>query len=143
MPQPAACTLTPRQNHVVFRQSLSWVPNATHQEGLNFSLDLYLGLAFQETASRPPSLCCKPLFMRVVFYGSQGQITWLTGSCHGQEVQMMGCRSTEFRPPALLYLENFCCSAGPKSMWFQNTCCLTGLRTGNSLLELSHSKGCP
>lgn len=94
MPQPAACTLTPRQNDVVLCKSLRSTADATRWEGLNFSHDLYHGLGFEETvsASHPPSLCRKPLFIFVVFYGSErlsrDQITWLTGSCHGQEVKM-------------------------------------------------------
>lgn len=67
-----------RKNYVALCKGLSSAPIATHQEELNFSCDLYHGLALKKNTQLLHTalhLLCKPLIMLVLlgalFFGSE------------------------------------------------------------------------
>lgn len=91
-------------------KALAREPDATSREGLNFSPDLYQGLAFEETASNFPipfatSLCFCFLCSTDQSDSHKDQNTGLTGNCHDQEVQMDD--GLPIHGPLHAHLENF------------------------------------
>lgn len=146
--QPAACTLTPRQNYIVLCESLSSGARCHQPGGAELLPWPVSGAGFwRDSLKLPHSLCHKRLFMLLVFYRSE----WLSqGPEHRADRELPWSRGPDgwwvanpwcfACPPYFTW--KFLRSMEPQVRGFKTVANgLTDLCPVNSVLKLCHTNG--